>query len=164
VRAFEGRWVKSIEPWKLAILSRPRSGERLASEIAGWRSAGIGMVVSMLTAGEVNELELAQESSLSLAEGLIFVSCPIPDRGVPSNLAAFRECFRQAKSALDDGVAVGVHCRAGIGRTGLFCASLLVSSGRQVSEAFEVLSASRGVEMPDTEQQYQWVEKHAKSL
>ena len=118
----------------------------------------------MLTPGEANELELAQEPSLSISAGLDFVSCPIPDREVPSNLAAFRESFRQAKAALDKGVAVGVHCRAGIGRTGIFCASLLVSSGRRVSEAFEILSASRGVEMPDTEQQYQWVEKHAKSL
>jgi protein-tyrosine phosphatase len=136
----------------------------LASEIAGWRSAGIGMVVSMLTPSEANELELGQESILSAADGLSFVSCPIPDREVPSNLVAFRESFRQAKVALNAGVAVGVHCRAGIGRTGLFCASLLVSSGRRVSESFEILSASRGVEMPDTEQQYQWVEKHAKSL
>ena len=164
VRAFEGRWVRGIEPLRLAILSRPRNGEWLPEEILSWKSAGIGLVVSMLMPSEARELGLERESELCLREGLQFVACPVPDREAPSSISAFRSSFAQANEALRSGIAVGVHCRAGIGRTGLFCACLLASSGKSVQNAFEILSSSRGVEMPDTEQQFQWVEKYASSF
>jgi hypothetical protein len=35
----------------LAIMARPRAGDWLDGEIAGWRAQGIGVIVSLLEAG-----------------------------------------------------------------------------------------------------------------
>jgi hypothetical protein len=70
-------------------MPRPRNGEWLADEIAGFRGAGIDIVVSLLEAQEVRELCLGDEPSLCEAAGMQFVSFPVADRGVPSNPAAF---------------------------------------------------------------------------
>ena len=58
-----------------------------------------------------------------LSEGLVVVYLPIPDFGVPSK----PELERAVESALQHaraGVNLAIHCLAGVGRTGLFAASL----------------------------------------
>ena len=50
-----------------------------------------------------------------------------------------------------------IHCRAGNGRAGIVVASVLIKSGMEPNSAFELVSDKRGVEVPDTEEQKQWV-------
>ena len=50
-----------------------------------------------------------------------------------------------------------VHCRAGIGRTGVAASGVLLHAGFKPDEAFERISELRGVGVPDTEEQRDWV-------
>jgi len=55
------------------------------------------------------------------------------------------------------GKSAAVHCRAGIGRSGLIAASILKTFGLEVSQAFALIAATRGVAVPDTTEQHDWV-------
>ena len=150
-------------PWRgrLAIAARPRGGDWLEDETASWRAAGLNVVVSLLERAEADQLGLALEGDLAIAAGLRFISFPIPDRGVPASLAAASAICRQVADVLKDGQTVGVHCRQGIGRSGLIAIGALVASGVDAGKAIEIVGAARGLPVPETEGQLLWVQRLA---
>lgn len=150
-------WLRELESVRLAIMPRPRSGEWLGDEIAGWKRLGVQTVVSLLEPNEVRELDLVQEESLCMAADMQFISFPIPDRGVPNNPATFSQLLTTLKARLQLGESVAVHCRAGIGRSGLLGACILSAFGVEPTAAFQMLSRARGVAVPDTDAQMAWV-------
>jgi protein-tyrosine phosphatase len=147
-------------PWKgqLAILARPRGGEWLEDEIRGWRNAGIEMVVSLLELAEQDELGLVEEGPLAESHDIGFVSFPILDRAVPQSLSAVAALLAKVREALDNGKAVGVHCRQGIGRSSLIAGGVLIVSGVEPRTALETVARARGVPVPDTPEQRAWLE------
>lgn len=150
-------WVPG--PWRgrLGIVPRPRGGDWLQDEVRSWRDAGLNLVASLLTSDEESELGLQQEKALARLEGLEFRAFPIPDYGVPSSRAEFARFLGGLESALESGKNVGIHCRQGIGRSSLVVAALLVSAGEEPDEAFRLIAKARGREVPDTDEQRQWV-------
>jgi len=156
-------WLRELEVVRLAIMPRPRSGEWLTDEIAGWNRLGVKTVVSLLEPHEVRELELADEESLCLAANLKFVSFPIPDRGVPINVVEFARLVVEIEQRLRSGESVAVHCRAGIGRSGLLGACVLYAFGVDPNSAFGMRSRARGVTVPDTDAQIAWVREYARA-
>jgi protein-tyrosine phosphatase len=150
-------WLRELEGVRLALMPRPRSGEWLADEIAGWNRSGVQTVVSLLDSHEVKALGLADEQSLCHGVNLQFVSFPIPDRGVPSNSVEFAKLVTALEHRLRSGESVAVHCRAGIGRSGLLGACVLGAFGVDPDSAFGMLSRARGVTVPDTDAQVAWV-------
>lgn len=142
-------------PWpgRLLLSSRPRGGDWLGDEVAAWRSYGIETIVSLLTKEEEGELDLLQEDSEARKHGMAFISYPIPDRGVPSETSTFVNLLERIQGDLRQGKNVLVHCRQGIGRTGLIAASLLVRDGVEPERAIEHVSATRGVQVPETPEQ-----------
>ena len=65
------------------------------------------------------------------------------------------------RGALTACAGAALHCRMGIGRSSLMAASILVADGLTVSDAFGRIQRARGVAVPDTEAQVQWVEQYA---
>ena len=126
-------------PWigKLAILARPRGDDWLADEVDGWRVAGVQVVLSLLSADETRELGLEDELSLVDHAGLRFINFPINDYDVPSSAAALRQLVRAVEEFLDQGHVVGIHCRAGVGRSALVAACLLVNNGEDSESSFK---------------------------
>lgn len=157
-------WIKG--PWRgrLAIVARPRGGDWLQDEILSWARSGLQVVVSLLTAEETNELELTGEADRCQAKGIEFVSFPIPDRGVPGSGSETLQFVRSVEALLVAGKAVGIHCRQGIGRSGLIAACLLVSSGVPPDAAFSRLTEARGFPVPETDEQRTWVHTFAPEL
>ena len=154
-------WIEAPPPGRLAIVPRPRAGEWLDDEIAGWRTAGIDLVVSLLESGEAAELGLHREADLCDENRIEFVSFPVPDRGVPPSWPAASDLARLLTSRLSQGRTVAVHCRAGIGRSSVIAARVLVRLGANSDRAFETIARARGVEVPDTEEQREWVRAFA---
>jgi protein-tyrosine phosphatase len=125
--------------------------------VKAWRAAGLDIVVSLLTPGEIEELDLEQEKALCLEQGIQFRSFPIQDRGVPSSLESMAALVKSLEKALRDGKNVAVHCRQGIGRSSLAAASILVSAGERPYAAWRRIENSRRCPVPDTPEQEQWV-------
>jgi len=55
------------------------------------------------------------------------------------------------------GKNIAIHCRAGIGRTGLSASCLLICDGYSAEAAMDMVSAARGVQIPDTEEQFDFI-------
>lgn len=145
-------------------MPRPRGGDWLEDEIAEWREAGLDVVVLLLTPDEVDHFDLEAEKPLCEAHEIRFVSFPIPDRGVPASKDAAIALINDLEQSLADGKNVVVHCRQGIGRSGLIAACLLVSGGQKPRSAFEDISKARGVIVPETAEQEQWLIDRASAL
>lgn len=150
-------WITLPMSGRLAIMARPRADDWLDDEVSGWRAEGIDTVVSLLEREEISDLGLQREAGLCQAQGIEFVSFPIPDRGVPESLHDVMALVREIATRLDESCAVAVHCRAGIGRSSLIAACALVYSGLTPKTAFEMIGEARGVSVPDTERQREWV-------
>lgn len=145
--------------WRLAILARPRGGDWLGDEVRSWKGQGIGAVVSLLD--ELQKLDLVFEADECAKGGLEYVAIPVPDRGVPASAEEFGAAVERVGTMLAAGRSVGVHCRQGVGRSALFAASLLAAAGVPVAEAFARVQTSRGVPVPDTSAQREFVERFA---
>jgi protein-tyrosine phosphatase len=65
------------------------------------------------------------------------------------------------KHDLSRGKKVLIHCRQGIGRSGMIAACLLIDSGVPVEEALQTLSSKRGLPVPETEEQRRWLERYS---
>ena len=150
-------WIPGRWRGRLAIVARPRGGDWLEDEANGWRRAGIDIVVSLLEEGEAAQLDLVDEAKAAEAGGIQFISFPIPDRGVPPSTPAAISLIAAISNALEAGTNVVVHCRQGVGRSGLIAAGILASSGLDPERAIEVASAARGLAVPETADQRAWI-------
>ena len=150
-------WIEVTSCGRLAIVGRPRAGDWLADEISDWKASGLTHIVSLLEAFEVRETGLLHEPQCCARAGLDFESFPIPDRGVPTSVPAVRTLWVGLAGKVRDGQAVGIHCRASIGRAGLIAAGVLAQLGIPLEEAWRRTSVARGRPVPDTEEQRQWL-------
>lgn len=149
---------------RLAISERPMGFDDLDDDVAGWRASGIGAVVSMLESDEAEDLGLAHEGSLCISHGIDFISCPISDHGVPDDDAVVEAAARRALDHLTAGRRVAAHCFAGIGRSPLLTAAVLVLHGVPAGTAWEKLKRARGLRLPDTKAQLEWIHLLEKRL
>ena len=160
----ELHWVNGPWPGKLAMASRPRGGDWLEDEMAAWHRAGIDTVLSLLTPDEEQDLDLKTEARETKAQGMKFASLPIPDREVPTSESEVSATLDRLDADLSAGKNVVLHCRQGVGRTGLVAACLLVSKGLTPEAAVKTLSAARGSQVPETTEQRLWIDHYAAVL
>ena len=138
-------------------MPRPRGGDWLQEEIVSLREQGVHVLVSLMTADEIDELALTEVPRLCEAVGIQFLSFPIPDRDVPSRKDAVSEFIRNLHQSNAAGKSIVFHCRAGIGRSALMAACLLATDGMSVDDAFQCIADARGCRVPDTLEQRSWV-------
>jgi protein-tyrosine phosphatase len=149
-------WIEGHGPGRLGIAARPRADDWLDDEIELWRTAPVNVVVCLLEPQEVHELGLAAERDRCVAAGITFLSLPIQDRGVPPSLAKARDVVAICKMRLTAGDSVIIHCRAGIGRSSMIAACVLIALGYDAEEAFNMIGVARGLPVPDTLAQAEW--------
>jgi protein-tyrosine phosphatase len=157
-------WLDGAWPGKLAVGPRPRGGDWLKDDIATWKREDINTVLSLLTPEEEREMGLRDEASEVRIQGMEFTSFPIPDLQIPRSEAKWAEVLEKVSLALSSGKNVLVHCRQGIGRSGLVAACLLVKKGMSPGAAVESVSAARGLSVPETPEQRDWIEHYAVAL
>jgi protein-tyrosine phosphatase len=148
-------------PWRgrLAIATRPRGGDWLRDEANSWRRAGIQVVVSLLEPAEASQLNLTDEGRAADENDIRFISFPIPDRGVPASAQEALSLIARMAGLLEEGKTVIVHCRQGVGRSGLIAAGVLMASGQSPTAAIKIVSSARGVAIPETPEQLLWAEQ-----
>ena len=133
-------------------------------EFLGIANQNISLIVSLLEADESYEVGLELEQQVTERHGMKFISYPIPDRGLPSSISNYLEFTKNLYHTAAGGEDIVVHCRAGIGRTGIIAAGVLLHCGFEPKEAFEHISKKRGISVPDTEEQIDWVFKSYETL
>jgi protein-tyrosine phosphatase len=149
---------------RLAILARPRGHDWLPDDLRRLRRAGVDVIVSALTSPEVKELGLEGEAEEYAQSGLRFVSFPIADRPAPTSPTSFTALVDRLAEYSKNGKAIAIHCRAGIGRSSMIAACVLVKNGLSPDAAFQTIEEARGCPVPDTHEQRQWVELWASDL
>jgi protein-tyrosine phosphatase len=92
-----------------------------------------------------------------------FIAFPVVDRGVPSSDRPFEDLIQRLDALLHAGKNVGLHCRQSIGRAGMFAVGALIHSGQTPEHAFAAVSAARGMPVPETAEQRQWIERFART-
>ena len=149
-------WIEMAMPGRIATAARPRAGDWLESEVVDWKACGLDVVVSLLEREEVSELGLHREAELCRANGIEFISFPIPDRGVPEVRQAL-QIARSIAGGVADGRSIAVHCRAGIGRSSMIAACAMICSGIEPRAALALIKDARGLDVPDTDEQRGWI-------
>lgn len=147
-------------PGRLSTMAEPRGLDWLPHEMNALRAIGVHVLVSALTGDESHALGLGAERRDATAAGMEYISLPIPDRDVP-NLADAAPTIRTLLDRLDDGSHIVAHCRFGIGRSSMIVAAVLVANGATPAHAWQAITNARGLAVPDTPAQCNWVDQFA---
>ena len=144
---------------KLYVMPKPEV-ESLATAIRHFSNLGVTHIVSHLEKVEENELGLSGEGSLLAEQGIELISHPIKDMNLPVQ-PAYTEFIVGLFQLLQKGANVAIHCRAGIGRTGLTSCCLLIMNGSESQNAIDQVAAARGTVIPDTPEQINFIHNFA---
>jgi len=135
--------VPSNAAGRLLLHSMPGRRERLDE---CWREAESVPVHAIICLA--SDEEIAQKSPSYLAAITSGdVPCQrwplgVPDYGVPSDESGFLDLASQVADSLKNGLNVLVHCGAGIGRTGMFAALVLMRLRIPLEESLKRVKAA----------------------
>ena len=121
--------------------------------------AGINSFIDLTEAHELPEYRTL------LPREVAYYRRPLPDHDIPGDPAAMHEIQSVLRSTLADGARIYLHCRAGIGRTGMSVGCWLVEGGlggehalTRLNELWQQNARSRQwLRTPETEAQEQYV-------
>jgi protein-tyrosine phosphatase/ADP-ribosylglycohydrolase len=150
-------------------------GRLLAGEYPGGSSrSDPGAAVEALLHARVScFIDLTQPKEMIPYENLLedagagYHRFPIVDHGIPRAPETLTAVVAAIDAALEAGRCVYVHCRAGIGRTGMAVAAYLVSGGLTPDQALERLQvlwkqnarSASWPRSPETNQQWEYVRR-----
>lgn len=146
-------WVEAPHVGRLGVVSMPRA----VSDYAALRAAGVDVLVSMLESEEAHAVGLGAAEAHCRAAGIEFHTLPIADHGLPDTVAEVVAMTAVLKARLAAGKTVAAHCFAGLGRSPLMIASVLIDHGMGATQACDLVSAARGHRVPEMETQERWL-------
>jgi protein-tyrosine phosphatase len=129
-------------------------------DMAAMKRAGVTRLVCLLEDSEFALLGLDDYPEVAAAAGLPFLRLPIPLHAIPGDgtdggptRAELVRLVGSVAESLSEGEHIVVHCRGGLGRTGLVAGCVLRTLGYDSRHALEVLAATRGDGCPETDAQ-----------
>ena len=133
------------------------SGEWIEDEFSGIANWGIDRIVLLLESHEAVEVGLGDEQQIAQKYNMELISYPMPDKGLPHSVKDYLGFTKRLYHEASGGLNTVIHCWAGIGRTGIIAAGVLLYCGYEPKDAFKTISKQRGVAVPDTQEQIDWV-------
>jgi len=150
-------WVEGDPAFKLAIVLKPRGDDWLRDDLLRMKRSGVDTLVSLLEPDEAIWLGLGEEPQAAEEAGISFLSYPIRDVHVPSDVKSFRAFVSGLAGRLRAGERIAFHCRGSIGRAPTTAACTLIHLGWNAKDAIEAIRTARGFPIPDTEEQLRWI-------
>jgi protein-tyrosine phosphatase len=147
---------------KLGIMPRPRGDDWLEEEIIKFKKQNIGTWVSLLEQHEINELGLRNQQSLCSKHKLEYINFPIVDRSIPEKGNKIDSLIETLYQKAKTGNSVVIHCRMGIGRSSIIAGCILLKAGFKTDQILQKITSARGLKVPDTDQQVQWLKSREK--
>lgn len=142
-------------PGQLFIMPKP-SADHLQECIEHYRSDGVTTLISLLALAETKDLSLEDERAICEGEQVDFINLPIDDFGLPDR-EGFKSLIRDVSRRLRNNEGVAIHCRAGIGRSGMLTCCTLAGFLGSAQEAIDIVSQARGEAVPDTIEQHAFI-------
>lgn len=153
------RWADLPGPGRIAIRPRPSGGAQLDGSVGAIAARGTNVLVSLLCEDEAEALGLADERAAAERAGMRFVQFPIVDHSIPTSVEDTVRVADELAAAYTSGDAIVLHCFAGIGRSALMAIATLVRAGVPLEEAAVRLSEARGLRVPETAQQWAFLQE-----
>jgi protein-tyrosine phosphatase len=147
---------------KLGIMPRPRGSDWLEEEIIKFKKQNIGTWVSLLEQHEINELGLRDQQTLCSKHELEYINFPIVDRNIPEKGSKIDSLIETLYQKTQTGNSVVIHCRMGIGRSSIIAGCILLKAGFKTDQILQKITSARGLKVPDTDQQVQWLKSREK--
>jgi atypical dual specificity phosphatase len=135
------RW---LAKGQIAGMAQPGLLREVTVDLSAIAAAGVTHVLSLT--------EDAPDMALLAAHGLHALHFPVADMAAPAPEPALA-LARMLAGIIDEGGAVAVHCRAGLGRTGTMLAVYLVARGVGPDEAIRAVRAVRRTYIQTREQE-----------
>ena len=125
-----------VIPGRVLAGEHPTGSDRAESRVrlARLHAAGIDSFVDLTEKGEMPAYRHL------LPRGTDYLRSPIADTRVPNNVSQTRQVLANIRTSLDRGRRIYVHCRAGIGRTGLIIGCFLADQEPNGISAVETLN------------------------
>ena len=125
-------------------------------------AAGVALVLSCLQAEEL-PLRRSEVAELFGAADVEWRLLPIPDMSAPDPAldSRLQGLLTQAEVYLERGQRVAIHCKAGLGRTGMVAARLLMRQGCSASAAIAAVRTSHDHAAIETAAQIAYLQRSA---
>ncbi len=159
-------------PGGLAMLPLPGNqamGRKLDADLAQLRQAGISLLVTLNPDEELARLASPTFFDEVRRAGLQSVQFAILDGGAPHDLPATDALVADLQARISAGTKAGLHCLAGLGRTGTIAACYLVRQGSTYHQAIRTVRAVRSPHAVETSLQeafvhtyYAWVRQQGR--
>ncbi len=150
-------WVRDGGAGRLAVVARPRS----AASFRELKAAGIDVLVSLLEADEAAEVGLSDAARHCADVGIEFVSMAVTDHGIPASVEDMHAMVGYLAGCKRQGLGVGAHCFAGLGRSPLLAAAILIHDGIGHEDAIALVTQARGEKVPEAARQHEWLRHYA---
>ena len=136
--------------------AKPGSAAALEADLTLLASNGATDLVTLIGVDERERLGVGALPRRATERGMSWREFPITDRSAPTagRQVEFDRLLDQLLTGLGTGRRVAIHCQAGLGRTGLLAASLLVRSGIGSNDAIAIVRSARPGSIETSGQEY----------
>ena len=121
------------------------------------------VLVSLLDNREVEFLKLENEREEAIIVYSKFIHFPIPDMSIPG-YEDFVNLIEQLYTNTNTNDKIIIHCKHGIGRSGLIALGLMVKNGNDLIESIKAISKIRGYDIPQSRSQRKLISLFYKNI
>lgn len=158
-----GRFGMTIAPGKKADGVSGEWDRDLPTDLHRLKELGVTHLGCLIPENELAFLKIPDLSAQAQKSGIHFLEFPFADGGVPKSLEPLDDFLETLKAAFLEKANIVVHCRGGLGRSGLVAACFLLKMGvtDNWEEAMRLVRKARSRNAIEKIGQEQFIKRYA---